>query len=102
MKRKLLTTFKVARGLKGAKAGWLAVLRPHMQPHAASDEPGSRGQQPHAPCPTRLRGVIFTLENELSSLCLAEMSYLPFRTQPLLSWLALPVPGADGLPMNPN
>ena len=94
MKRKLVTTFQVARGLKGAKAGWLAVLGPHMQPHAASEELGGRGQQPQAPWPARLRGVIFTWENELSSLGLAEMSYLPFRTQPPLSWLALPVPGA--------
>ena len=94
MKRKLVTTFQVARGLKGAKAGWLAVLGPHMQPHAASEELGGRGQQPQAPWPARLRGVIFTWENELSSLCLAEMSYLPFRTQPPLSWLTLTVAGA--------
>ena len=97
MKRKLVTTFQVARGLKGAKAGWLAVLGPHMQPHAASEELGGRGQQPQAPWPARLRGVIFTWENELSSLGLAEMSYLPFRTQPPLSWPALPVPGASRL-----
>ena len=34
--KNLVTTFEVARGTKGVKAGWLAVLGPHVPPFAAS------------------------------------------------------------------
>ena len=96
-KKNLMATFEVARGTKGVKAGWLAVLGPHVPPFAASVDQEEAGVSCKHHCQPAHGGVIFGGGGELSSVELRKRVISVSRTQPWGGWVALTVPGADSL-----
>ena len=78
-----MTTFEVARGAKGVKVGWLAVLGPHVPQIAASVDQELTAVVSaswHANLP---RGVIFGRAPEVIFGSIGKISYLRLPHPPL-------------------